>query len=133
MPQRNFLGAGYKFPFGINQRGGVAMSRYEEDIEEAIVLIVGTAFGERQMRPDFGCGIHDLVFAPNNANTRSLAIYHVEEALVKWEPRIVDIKVEAKTEAREPNIIYISIDYKVRTTNNVFNMVYPFYLQKSEV
>ena len=70
MPQRNFLGIGYKFPIGVNQRGGVAMSRYEEDIEEAIMLIVGTAFGERQMRPDFGCGIHDLVFAPNNTNTR---------------------------------------------------------------
>jgi phage baseplate assembly protein W len=133
MALRNFLGVGYKFPFSINKRGGVAMSRYEEDIEESIVLIVGTAFGERQMRPDFGCGIHDLVFAPNNTNTRSLAVYHIEEALVKWEPRIVDLKILAKTEPEEPNVIYISIDYKVRTTNNVFNMVYPFYLQKSEV
>jgi hypothetical protein len=133
MPDRNFLGIGFKFPFSINPRGGVAVSRYEEDIEEAIMLIVGTAFGERQMRPDFGCGIHDLVFAPNNANTRSLAVYHVEEALIKWEPRIVDIKVEAKSDPAQPHIIFISIDYKVRTTNNVFNMVYPFYLQKSEV
>ena len=133
MARKNFLGVGYKFPFAANQRGGVALSRYEEDIEEAIMLIVGTAFGERVMRPDFGCGIHDLIFAPNNANTRSLAVYHVEEALVRWEPRIVDIKVVAKSSPEEPNVIYVSIDYKVRTTNNVFNMVYPFYLQKSEV
>lgn len=133
MPRKNFLGVGFKFPVDVDRRGGVAMSRYEESIEDAIVLIVGTAFGERQMRPDFGCGIHDLVFAPNNANTRALAVYHVEEALIKWEPRIVEVKVTADTEPEQPHIINIAIDYKVRTTNNVFNLVYPFYLQKSEV
>lgn len=126
---RNFLGKGITFPVGVNLRGNVSLSEYEGDIAETILLILGTAFGERQMRPDFGCGIHDLVFHPNNANTHALIIHHILEALTRWEPRILGVQVKVEAPPEEPNTVYVHLSYKVRSTNNVFNLVYPFYLQ----
>ena len=85
------------------------------------------------MRPDFGCDIQELVFAPNNANTRSLIVYYIEEALIKWEPRIIIEKVEAISDEHDEAMINIFIEYKVRSVNTFFNMVYPFYLERGEV
>ncbi|RMG06376.1 MAG: baseplate protein [Planctomycetota bacterium] len=107
------------------------MSQYEENIEESILIILGTALGERVMRPDFGCAVHDLIFAPNNSNTHGLIIYYVKEALNKWEPRIQALDVKVKTDPREPSRVETRIQYQVIATNNVYNLVYPFYLQKS--
>lgn len=129
---KDFLGVGWRFSVGLNERRGIALSSYEKNIEECIWIILGTAKGERVMRPDFGCDIHELVFAPNNAATRGLIITAVTEALVRWEPRIMKINVDVATDSGNPAELAINVQYEVRATNNTFNVVYPFYLQKGE-
>ncbi|MCD4775055.1 MAG: GPW/gp25 family protein [Candidatus Aegiribacteria sp.] len=128
--EKNFLGVGWKYPVYITVKGKIAKSEYEQDIKEAIWIILGTAKGERVMRPDFGCGIHDLVFTPINTATITLVENSVREALTIWEPRIELVKVEASSEKSEEGKILVSIDYRVRTTNNRFNLVYPFYIKE---
>jgi phage baseplate assembly protein W len=81
------------------------------------------------MRPDFGCGIHELVFAPNSAGTAGRLIGEVRRALVLWEPRIDLLDVDAFLDAKQPNLMLIQVQYQVRATNNKFNLVYPFYLE----
>ena len=127
---KEFLGAGWKFPVQVTPSGRIALSQYEEDIKEAIWIILGTAKGERIMRPDFGCGIHDLVFAPINTATLTLVENSVREALTVYEPRIELIQVKASAERAEEGKLLVSIDYRVRSTNNRFNLVYPFYLKE---
>ncbi len=127
---KDFLGAGWKYPVRTDADRKIAMSEYEEDIKEAIWIILGTAKGERVMRPDFGCGIHDFVFAPINTATVNLVENSVREALTLWEPRIELTKVEVSTEQVDEGKLIVSIDYRVRTTNNRFNLVYPFYLKE---
>lgn len=127
---KEFLGVGWKYPVRVGLDGKIAMSENEEDIKEAIWIILGTAKGERVMRPDFGCGIHELVFASINPTTISLVENSVREGLTLWEPRIELIKVEVSGEKSNEGKLLISIDYRVRTTNNRFNLVYPFYLKE---
>jgi phage baseplate assembly protein W len=127
----NFLGVGFKFPFQVGPNGGIQMSRYELNIEEAVRVIIGTALGERQMRPNFGCRIHDFVFAPNNTSTQTLVAYHVEEALAKWEFRIRNIEVKAMPDPDSPERILVDVRYEIRATNSVHNLVFPFYLTGS--
>jgi uncharacterized protein len=124
------LGQGWKNPFTLDERGEVALSVGEDDIQEAIWIILSTAFGERLMHPDFGCGIHDLVFAPNNAGTAGLARYYVEDALVRWEPRIDIEEVVVQAEPAEPELLLISVTYRMRSTDSRYNLVYPFYLTR---
>ncbi len=127
---KDFLGVGWKFPVGVDVERKIAMSRYEEDIKEAILIILGTSKGERVMHPEFGCGIHDLVFAPINTTTISLVENSVREGLTLYEPRIELIKVEASDKQSSEGKLLVSIDYRVRSTNNRFNLVYPFYLKE---
>jgi len=129
--RKSFLGVGWKFPIDLDRRKGIALSQFEENIEESILIILGTALGERIMRPDFGCAVHDLVFAPNNSNTHGLIVYYVKEALTKWEPRIQALNVRCDLNTEEPSRVNTAIEYQVIATNNVYNLVYPFYLQKS--
>ena len=127
---KEFLGVGWKYPVRTDLNGKIALSQYEDDIREAILIILGTAKGERVMRPDFGCGIHDLVFAPINTPTITLVENSVREALTVYEPRIELIRVEASTERADTGQLLVNIDYRVRATNNRFNLVYPFYLKE---
>ena len=129
---REFLGIGWRFPLQVTPEGRIAQARYEQRIEESIVLILSTAPGERPMLPDFGCGIHDLVYAPNNLSTASLAAHFCIEALGKWEPRIEEIEAHAEPSEDEPNRLDINIKYKVRATNTSRNLVYPFYIRRSD-
>lgn len=108
------------------------MSADEELIRESIIIILGTAPGERVMRPNFGCEIHDLLFAPNNVTTAGLAAHYVVDALQKWEPRIDNVEADAEPSVDQPNKLLINIAYTVRATNNRHNLVYPFYLRRSE-
>jgi uncharacterized protein len=124
------LGQGWKNPFALDERGEVALAVGEDDIQEAIWIILSTAFGERLMHPDFGCGIHDLVFAPNNMGTAGLARYYVEDALVRWEPRIDVEEVVVQAEPSQPELLLISVTYRVRSTDSRYNLVYPFYLTR---
>lgn len=127
--RREFLGRGWRFPVAVNRTGGISTSSLEENIRESIFIILGTAPGERIKRLDFGCDIHDLVFAPNNPTTAALAVHYCEEALHKWEPRIEDVAVTAEPSADEQNRLDIRISYVVRAQNRPGNLVYPFYLR----
>jgi phage baseplate assembly protein W len=129
---QEFLGVGWKFQVQFDDQGEIALSRYEADIREAIRIILGTAPGERLMRPDFGCGIHEYVFAPNNTRTAGLVRHRVEEALTLWEPRIEIQEVQVQPGPRNPALMNISIDYRVRATDSRFNLVYPFYLERGK-
>ena len=132
MSDKEYLGKGWRFPVAINLTGGVASSAYEENIRESIFIILGTAPGERIKRPEFGCEIHELMFSPNNPTTASLAEHYCEEALIKWEPRIEDVRASATPNKDEPNRLDIRISYVVAETNDERNVVYPFYLRTPE-
>ena len=129
---RNFLGKGWKYPVEVDRAGGIATSELDESVRQSIHIILGTAPGERVMRPSFGCHIHDLIYAPNNLNTASLAAHYCVEALTKWEPRIEEIEAEADPSDDDPNRLDIVIKYKVRATNSSRNLVYPFYIRRSD-
>ena len=124
----DFLGVGLGFPLRIED-GKIAWSEYEDSIRESIMLILGTSIGERVMRPDFGSGLHELVFSTNDTSTASFAIFHVEEALKKWEPRIELMKVDANADKQEVNRLNISIEYRIMSSNTRYNLVYPFYIE----
>jgi uncharacterized protein len=125
---REYLGVGWKFPLQVTPGGTIAQARYEQRIEESIYLILNTAKGERVMLPEFGCGIHDLVFAPNNAATLTVVVQTVREALVAYEPRIDVLDVNVETAPEEPNLLLIRINYRIRANNALGNLVYPFYI-----
>jgi phage baseplate assembly protein W len=127
---RDFLGVGWKFPLQVTPAGRIAQARYEQRIEESIYLILSTAKGERVMLPNFGCGIHELVFAPNNALTRALVIQNVREALVNFERRIDVLDVTADSAPGEPNLLLIRVSYRIRANNAHGNLVYPFYISE---
>lgn len=130
MAERDILGTGWKFPIRINGRGGFSLVSGEQDVAEAIWIILTTRRGERIMRPEFGCGLNDYVFAPNNASTRGAIAYQVQQALTQWEPRIDLIDVRVEEDADRPNLLRISIDYRIRANNAFNNLVYPFFLQE---
>ncbi|MCP4304301.1 MAG: GPW/gp25 family protein [bacterium] len=131
MRQREFLGRGWKFPLQVTPQGAIAGARAEQRIEESIYIILSTAPGERLMQPEFGCGIHDLVFEPNSAVTLSLVVDRVRTALVAFEPRIDVLTLDADTAPGQPNLLLIRIDYRIRATNTFGNLVYPFYITEA--
>lgn len=129
---RDFLGTGWTFPVQTDHAGDIAASEAEEDIRESIRIILGTAKGERIMRPEFGCDIHKHLFSAATPATLNLIESGVREALVRWEPRIDIEAVDARTDDDEPNRVLIEIEYHVRTTNSLSNMVYPFYITEGD-
>lgn len=127
-----FLGTGWAFPVTTDEHGDVAVSSGTTDIREAVRIILGTAKGERVMRPAFGCGIHDHAFASVTPATLNLVESEVREALVRWEPRIDIESIEARPDESDPTKVLIDIDYRVRSTNSLSNVVYPFYLAEGD-
>jgi phage baseplate assembly protein W len=123
----DFIGTGWSFPVQVDARGRVALVRHERDIEQAIRIILLTPKGQRVMRPEFGCQIHDLIFEPNNSATAGLAAFYVEEALAMWEPRIEVLEVHAAPDREQPERLLISISYQIRVTLDRRTLVYPFY------
>ena len=126
-----FLGVGWAFPVGITAAGESTLVAYEDDIRQAVRIILATEPGERVMRPDFGAGLRALVFEPITAATQALAQHRVQTALATWEPRIdsVDVRVDADP----PNgRLMINIRYRIRASNTFYNVVYPFYLMEGE-
>jgi uncharacterized protein len=128
--EKHFLGRGWGFPIKPGPNRQMAYVSGPEKIRQSIWLILSTSPGERQMRPEFGCGIHDLVFQPNTASLRSQVQSQVREALTRWESRIdlLDVRVEAPAERR--NTLEIRIEYRIRSTNAHFNLVYPFFINE---
>jgi hypothetical protein len=126
--ETNIPGSGWRFPVQADHQGNVALSEGETNIRESIRIILGTAKGERVMQPEFGCEIHDHVFDSVDGTTLTLVEGSVEDALVRWEPRIDVGEVTARRDPDEPRNLLIDIDYTVRSTNSESNMVYPFYV-----
>ncbi|MDF3303093.1 GPW/gp25 family protein [Streptomyces tropicalis] len=122
-----FVGSGWSFPLRIGPTGGIALVSGEREIEEAVRLILSTAPGERPMRPDFGCAIHDLVFAPVNEQTAGRIQHEVYVSLDRWEPRIEVTDVEV-TAGGDRSVLHIDVRYAIRGTNNPRSLVFPFYV-----
>jgi phage baseplate assembly protein W len=129
--QDDFLGRGWAFPVGLALDDEVAMVADAEDIRQSIRIILETDPGERVMRPDFGAGLRRLLFEPVTTNTLALVQHRVEEALVRWEPRIDVIDVIVSADEAPLGRLLIQIDYSIRATNTFYNLVYPFYLQEA--
>jgi uncharacterized protein len=130
-PTKRFLGTGFKFPVRITPAGGFSWSSGDQSVEEAIWILLATSRGERQMLPRFGCGIHDLVFAPNNPSTQGMVKQLVKDALTEWEPRIDVLNVNVTAGEGEANLMLIRVDYRIRSNNAFGNLVYPFYISES--
>ena len=124
------LGSGLAFPLGVDDRGRIALAREEIDVEQAIRIILSTAPGERPMRPEFGCAVHDCVFERIEADTLARIDQAVRVALDRWEPRIAieDIAFETRREGE----LLVHLRYRLRATNDVRNLVFPFYVVPAE-
>ena len=125
-----FLGRGWAFPIVPGRGGRIAYAEAEASIEDAVEIILGTSPGERVMRPEFGCGIWELVMEANTAQLHGRVQARVRDALVRWEPRIDVLDVRVDSPPEQKNVLLIRIDYRVRSNNAFFNLVYPFFLQE---
>jgi phage baseplate assembly protein W len=126
-----FLGVGWAFPPRLDESGDVALVAFEEDVRQAVRIILLTDPGERVMRPEFGSGLRALLFEPITEATKALVRHRIEEALIRWEPRIDSITV-AVHEPASTTRLDIEIRYRVRSTNTFYNLVYPFYLLEGD-
>lgn len=129
---KDFLGRGWSFPVRTDHQGNIKLEEGDENIERSVRAILSTAQGERVMRPDFGCRIHDQVYSSLSPATLNRIEDAVEEALVKWESRISIESIDARVDPDEPGKVIIDIDYWVESTNSSENMVYPFYLKEGQ-
>ncbi len=128
---KDFLGVGWKFPVQIDEATGyVKTSSYEEDIKEAVRIILMTRKGERMMRPEFGCGIQEYTFETIEPSILLQMQMEIQNALVIWEPRITEIEVQVEADAQAEGRLNIFIGYMVRATNNPYNLVYPYYMNE---
>jgi hypothetical protein len=128
----DFVGAGWAFPLRTDATGSIALVARERELEESIRLILGTAPGERPMRPEFGCGIHDFVYAPADAETAGRLAYEVRTALARWEPRIEVNDVLVTIDSDDRSLLYLEIRYSLATSNDPRNLVFPFYVIPGE-
>jgi uncharacterized protein len=126
------LGSGIAFPLQVDRRGGIALAHDETDVDQAIQLILSTAPGERPMRPEFGCGVHDFVFDTIDARTVARMETEIRSALDRWEPRIEVTGVDFDLTGVAGGELLINIAYCLRATNHMRNLVYPFYVIPAE-
>jgi phage baseplate assembly protein W len=127
-PAPDFLGRGWAFPPAVDADGAVDLVAAEEDVREAIRLILATEPGERVMRPDFGCALRGMLFEPISTGTLALIRHRVEQALIAWEPRIDVESVSVSAPDPGGGRVDVAISYRVRATNTFYNLVFPFYL-----
>jgi uncharacterized protein len=130
MAAEDFIGTGVNFPIKVDARGRLTWSSGPPRLQDAIWLIVKTSLGERVMRPGFGAGVNDYVFQPNSPVTRAALAAAVRSALLRWEPRVDLDQVSVDPVEGEPSQVLVTIAFRVRTTNELFNLVYPFYLDE---
>ncbi len=124
----DFVGAGWAFPVATDATGSIALVVREREIEQAIRLILGTAPGERPMRPEFGCRIHEHVFGPSNASTAGQIAHDVRSALRRWEPRIDVLDVHVDFDGADSGRLYVDVRYAIVGRNDPRNLVFPFYV-----
>jgi uncharacterized protein len=127
-----FIGAGWAFPVRTDSTGGIALATGDRELEESMRLVLATAPGERPMRPEFGCAVHDFVFAPADATTAGRIAYEVRASLERWEPRVEIIDVEVTVDPVAAATLWIEIHYTRRGTNDPRNLVFPFYVIPAE-
>ncbi len=125
-----FYGRGLSFPLRLGV-AGTSESAGAAKVEESIRVVLGTQYGERVMRPRFGCNLRSLVFSPNDSATANLARYYVEEGLAQSEPRIDVVGVTVRNDTTLVALL-IDISYRLRTTQDIRNLVYPFYLERPQ-
>lgn len=130
MNNEDYYGRGMSFPVQISGSGSIAEASGVDKVEKSIRVVLGTQYGERVMRPLFGCNLKSLAFAPNNAPTANLARYYVTEGLRRWEPRI-DVLDVTVTNDNDNGVLRIEIRYRLKNTPDVQSMIYPFYLEQS--
>jgi hypothetical protein len=128
----DFIGRGWNIPLGTDATGSIALADADRDLEQAIRLILVTAPGERPMRPEFGCGIHNYVFAPANATTAGRLATEVKRSLIRWEPRIDLKSVDVSVDEFDHNTLYINIEYTKKGSYDPRNLVFPFYVIPEE-
>ena len=128
----DFVGRGWAFPPRIDAQGGLALTNEISEIDQAIGIILTTSPGQRVMRPTFGSRLHELVFAPNNAETAARARRFVEQALGRWEPRIRIIAIETEPDPDAANRLLIRIEFEIKSTHDKRSLVHPFYLIPDE-
>ena len=126
-----FIGSGWAYPVRTDATGGIALVSGDRELAESIRLILGTAFGDRPMRPEFGCAIHDFVFSPADTNMAGLVAYEVQASLTRWEPRIVVQGVDVSFDPDRP-VLFIDVRYSTSDTNDPRNLVFPFYYLPEE-
>ncbi len=127
VPATDFVGHGWSWPVGVSPTGSIALVSGDTELTQAITLILGTAPGERPMRPEFGCGIHDLVFDPSDTTLAGLIAHEVRVSLVRWEPRVDLLEVSVTFDAQREGLVLIDVSYVVCATNDRRNLVVPFY------
>lgn len=129
----DFLGRGWKFPPQVDYATGrIKTVSQEENIAEAVMLILSTKKGERVMRPEFGCSIHDFLFADMNYTTVREMEREITSAIIAWEPRVIEPEAEVSLERLTEGIVMIHITYIVRSTNNPYNLVFPYYINEGQ-
>jgi uncharacterized protein len=128
--QDSIIGSGLKFPVMVNSKGGLDSSSGPARVQDAIWLILSTFPDERLMRPNFGAGVQDFVFQPNSAVMRGRLANDIQHALTVWEPRIEVVQVSVTESPDQASTVLVSVDYRIRSTNELFNQVYPLYLQE---
>ena len=123
----DFVGRGWAYPAGVDATGGLAMVGGDAEVAQAMHLVLGTAYGERPMRPEFGCGIHDLVFDTVDSSLAGLIAHEVRASLLRWEPRVDVEDVDVTFDPDRPGLALIDVSYVLRSTNDRRNLVVPFY------
>ena len=128
---KEFLGKGWKFPVSVDpETGRIRSASSEEDIQEAVRLILLTGKGERMMQPEFGCNLRGFLFGDMDYTARTEIEQEVRDALIRWEPRITDVQVQIEMDSRDSACLLINIFYVVRSTNNPYILVYPYYINE---
>lgn len=128
---RDFVGSGWAFPVRTDATGSIALVSGHDELAESIRLVLGTAYGDRPMRPEFGCAIHDFVFAPADTSLAGLIAYEVRGSLTRWEPRVRVLDVGIDFDPDQP-VVLIDVTYTPTDTNDPRNLVYPFYYLPEE-
>lgn len=131
-PPGDFIGRGLTFPLRVDGQGRLALTSGGDDMDESLRLVIGTAPGERAMRPRFGCAIWELLYAPINATTLGEMAYAVRQALSEWEPRVLVEDVRTYPAPGIDGTVLIEVDYRIRATNDRRNLVHPFYVIPEE-
>jgi len=132
MLDKRVIGSGWHFPIQIGPTGGLALTNMDNEISQAIRIILTTIPGERVMRPTFGSRLHELAFAPINSETMALARRFVEQALRMWEPRIELMTVDVISDDEQPGCLLIKMEYQIKSTYDRRTLVYPFYTIPTE-